>query len=388
MKTYKVIGIMSGTSGDGVDLAYCHFTEDNGNWKYTIEKTRTIPFDHTWDLRLKELHHQNPITFVKTDVFFGHYLGKLVKEFIFYEKIQPELVCSHGHTVFHQPEKGITCQIGHGAAIHAECGLPVVSDFRSLDVALGGQGAPLVSIADRILFGEYNFCLNLGGIANLSAEVSQKRIAYDICPCNLILNYLAIPLGKAFDEGGNFARQGNTNEELLVILNSLPYYKKHFPKSLGREWVDACIKPLLRMSKIPTEGKLTTFCRHIAHQIKINIGELIAKNAFSKNYRLLITGGGAYNQFLIETLREELSTLPVTLEIPNKELIEFKEAMIFGFLGVLRMRNEVNCLSSVTGAKEDNVGGAVWGVGVGRISKHAQSESEGFQDPSFKFQGL
>ncbi|OFY68901.1 MAG: anhydro-N-acetylmuramic acid kinase [Bacteroidetes bacterium RIFCSPLOWO2_12_FULL_37_12] len=361
MKVHKVIGIMSGTSGDGVDLAYCHFTEQDGKWKYSIENIRTIPFDHIWDLRLKELHHQNPIAFVKTDIFFGHYLGKLVNDFIREEKIEAELVSSHGHTVFHQPEKGITCQIGHGASIHAECGLPVVSDFRSLDVALGGQGAPLVSIADRMLFSEYDFCLNLGGIANLSAEVSQKRIAYDICPCNLILNYLAIPLGKSYDEGGNFARKGNINEELLVILNSLPYYKKHFPKSLGREWVDACIKPLLRMSKIPTEGKLATFCGHIAHQIHQSISELIQISDTTKKFRLLITGGGAYNQFLIETIRKYLSPLPVTLEIPDKNLIEFKEAMIFGFLGVLRIRNEVNCLSSVTGAGRDNAGGVVWG---------------------------
>ncbi len=351
-QSYNVIGLMSGTSLDGVDIAFCRFKIDSNKWDYTIIYAETIPYQAVWKQRLLNLEKAETVAFQQTHVEYGLYLGQLVADFIKKYAIQVDFVSSHGHTIFHQPNKRFTVQVGAGNAIAAECRLPVVCDFRSLDVALGGQGAPLVPIGDKLLFGEYDFCLNLGGFANVSYQYNDERIAFDICPVNIVMNAVCQALGKEYDNGGELASKAIINQCLLDDLNKLAFY--HYPlnspKSLGKEWVLKNINPLLKKYPVNESTVLRTFCEHIAIQIAKALNG-------QPNGELLVTGGGVYNTFLIETIKKYVYH---QLIIPDKNTIEFKEALIFAFLGVLRVRNENNCLKSVTGAKYDNCGGAVY----------------------------
>jgi anhydro-N-acetylmuramic acid kinase len=348
--SYKVTGLMSGTSLDGVDIAFCTFNFREGKWKYTIAKAETIPYSNEWKKRLSELENHNALEFAAADAEYGHYLGKITHAFHQKYKLIPNFIASHGHTIFHQPVSKLTAQIGKGSAIAAETGFPVVCDFRSTDVALGGQGAPLVPVGDRLLFAQYTYCLNLGGFANISYEESGSRIAFDICPANIVLNYLTGFLDKDYDENGSLASSGNPAPALLEALNNLEFYHRPPPKSLGKEWVISEIHPLLKHSGIPVSDKLSTCVEHIAIQVA---GALTP----SPSSTLLVTGGGAFNGFLIERIR---ALTGVELVVPDPLTINFKEALIFAFLGVLRWRGEINCLKSCTGASHDNVGGAIY----------------------------
>lgn len=352
LTSYNVIGLMSGTSLDGLDIAFCRFSVDKSFWKYEIVCAQTIAYSEDWKQRIVRLENTDALSFQQTNVDYGHYLGGLVSEFIMRNNIKADFVASHGHTIFHQPAKKLTVQIGAGSAIASKCNLPVVCDFRTLDVALGGQGAPLVPIGDKMLFSEYDFCLNLGGFANVSYEHNGQRIAYDICPVNIVMNAIAEKQGKAFDENGNMAKEGMLSGYLLNEFNQIGFYKMIMdsPKSLGKEWVIKNINPLIEQYEISDEDLLRTFCEHIAFQV----GKSLKTKPKGK---ILVTGGGAYNQFLIECMQQHTEH---QLVIPNKKTIEYKEALIFAFLGVLRMRNEVNCLKSVTGASRDNCGGSVY----------------------------
>ncbi len=349
---YCVIGLMSGTSLDGVDIAYCKFALDNNKWTYQIIYAETIPYSTDRKRTLLNLEKADALAFQQSHSDYGTHLGKLVVEFITKYKLKVDFISSHGHTIFHQPDKKLTVQIGSGSAIAAQCNLPVVCDFRSLDVALGGQGAPLVPIGDMLLFAEYNFCLNLGGFANVSYQHNKERIAYDICPVNIVMNAVCETIGKDYDDGGKLARCGSINEQLLQEFNQLTFYKLPLdsPKSLGKEWVIKNMEPLLKKYKLAEPDILRTFCEHIAIQIASVLNDKPKGN-------LLITGGGTYNTFLVEQIKKESKH---QLIIPDENTIKFKEALIFAFLGVLRMRNEINCLKSVTGAKHDNVGGVVY----------------------------
>jgi anhydro-N-acetylmuramic acid kinase len=350
MQTYKVIGVMSGTSLDGVDLAYCHFVYENAKWNFEIKASKTISYSTEWKEKLSTLHQKDALTFAATHSEYGRFLGELVKDFA--KGFDVDFVSSHGHTIFHQPEKRLTSQIGEGAALSAACGFHVVCDFRTTDVAFGGQGAPLVPIGDKLLFADYTFCLNLGGIANISFDKAGVRIAYDISPVNIILNELASQKGIAFDRDGEMASKGDMNKNLLNQLNELAYYSKSFPKSLGREHIDKDYFPLINSLSLSIEDKLCTFCEHIAIQIAKAL-----MNASSVNSNMLITGGGAFNSYLIERIRFYCETQII---LSDKNIIEFKEALIFAFLGVLRWRGENNCLESVTGAQKDSSGGAIY----------------------------
>jgi len=350
--SYQVVGLMSGTSLDGVDIAFCTFTLKEGKWIYTLEKAETIPYSDDWRTRLSFLENLGALEFVKTDAEYGHYLGKITKAFLLNHNLKPYFIASHGHTIFHRPDSKFTSQIGKGSAIAAETGFPVVCDFRSTDIALGGQGAPLVPVGDQLLFDKYTYCLNLGGFANISYAESGTRIAFDICPANIILNYLASFLHKDYDENGELARQGILHRPLLEALNELEFYHWPPPKSLGKEWVLSEIHPVLQRFDIPVEDKLRTFVEHIASQVARVVG-----NADTST--LLITGGGAFNVFLAERIREKTQ---LTLVLPDPLTINFKEALIFAFLGVLRWRAEINCLKSCTGANRDNIGGAIYRV--------------------------
>jgi anhydro-N-acetylmuramic acid kinase len=350
MNRYKVIGLMSGTSLDGIDIAACEFTLDEGKWSFEIVACHTYPYSADWAGRLRGLHNSDALAFSLTNVEFGCLLGRLTRTFMEQTGFHPDIVASHGHTIFHQPELSLTVQIGAGSAVAAETGVPVICDFRTMDVALGGQGAPLVPIGDKMLFADYDACLNLGGFANISMEYEGQRIAFDICPANIILNRLASRLDMEFDKDGEIARSGITLPELLENLNNLPYYKNNYPKSLGREWLEKEFLPMLEQEKWKTNHLLRTVCEHIAQQVNKSLPSGIPS-------KILVTGGGAYNRFLIERLNAPGKHQWV---IPVNEWVDFKEALIFAFLGILRWRGESNVLHSVTGSRIDHSGGSIY----------------------------
>lgn len=350
MKKYNIIGLMSGTSLDGVDIAYCHFTFENEKWNYKIISAETFGYDENWKKKLSDAINYSDQKLVELNKEYGLFLGKLAASFISKNKFPVDFVSSHGHTIFHQPEKKLTLQIGNGVEIAAACGVPVVCDFRSADVALGGQGAPLVPIGDKLLFSGYEFCLNLGGFANISFDRNDKRIAFDICPVNIILNRYANILGKPYDENGMIASGGVINKVLFSDLNELGFYSLYPPKSLGREWVEKNMIPLIEKNRISTEDILRTLCEHIAWQISRVLNS-------EKKGKVLVTGGGAYNYYLVSKLQALTSS---QLLIPDKLTIEYKEALIFAFLGLLRMNGQNNCLASVTGASRDHSSGVIF----------------------------
>ncbi len=345
---------MSGTSLDGIDLARLQFTIIDDKWRFEIHESETIPYTITWLNKLKTAvdFSEKELTILNKE--YTKYLGNTIKDFIQkYKILNLDAVCSHGHTILHQPQNGFTLQIGNLPELATIVNETIVCDFRVQDVQLGGQGAPLVPIGDRILFSDYDYCLNLGGFSNISFENDDKRIAFDISPVNTVLNFYANTLGLDYDDKGEIARSGKINSDLLNELNRLEYYQKTFPKSLGFEFVKEIILPLLEKHIISTDDKIATFTEHIAMQIALVI------DCFeSRNRKLLVTGGGAYNDFLIERIQFYLPEIEVI--IPNKKILEYKEALIFGLLGVLKLRNEINVLSSVTGAKMDHSSGVIY----------------------------
>ena len=287
-KEYKAIGLMSGTSLDGLDMVYVVFREHDGKWQYEIEKADTKSYDPEWKESLKMSFYQSGEALTALDAEYGRYLGQKVKEFVREQGIQEvDFVASHGHTVFHRPDLGYNLQIGNGAHLYATCGIPVVCDFRTLDVAFGGQGAPLVPIGDKLLFSEYDYCLNIGGFANVSFDNEQgKRIAYDLCPANYVLNRLMRTKGHDYDKDGETARSGRVNRELFDALNALEYYHREPPKSLAQEWVDKHVMPLVEACNDEFANVIATLTEHSAYQIARN---------FRPGARVLVTGGGAYN---------------------------------------------------------------------------------------------
>jgi anhydro-N-acetylmuramic acid kinase len=349
---YKVVGLMSGTSLDGLDIACCTFKKKNDQWEFSIEKASTVKYSKSWTKNLANAHLLRGEELVALDAAYGQLLGEASAHFIKTNRLKVDFIASHGHTIFHQPEKKFTFQLGSGYAIHAASSLPVVNDFRSLDVALGGQGAPLVPAGDKFLFGDYDVCLNLGGIANLSLDVKGKRVAFDICFANMGLNYLAQKLNKTFDHNGNLAQEGSVNTKLLSRLNKVYDKLRSNRPSLGREIFEKQIQPFLDDEKISVHDKLRTFVESTAT-------EIVA--AFPKgNANVLCTGGGSFNSFLISSMLDRCSDT-TSLVIPDEEVVKFKEALVFAFLGVLRVRGEVNCLKSVTGASSDCSGGTMIG---------------------------
>jgi anhydro-N-acetylmuramic acid kinase len=346
---HRIIGLMSGTSLDGLDIALCTISWDGTSWSSVIESAETVRYSEEWKARLSASMTLSAAGFVELDAELGRWMGEQVRAFLSEKKAAADFVASHGHTVFHQPQKGYTVQIGNGASLAAACGLPVVCDFRMMDVALGGQGAPLVPIGDRLLFGEYDFCLNLGGIANISYEFGHDRLAFDICPVNMALDYLAKKAGMEFDRDGLLARSGAVHAELLARMNELDYYASEPPKSLGREWFDSRFLPLIQRDDISTTDLLATCCEHIAMQT----GNVL----LGWNGEVLVTGGGAWNVFLVERMQAHCST---TLIVPDAELVNFKEALVFALLGALRWNVLANTLDTVTGASRCVSSGVIW----------------------------
>lgn len=346
---YKVIGVMSGTSLDGVDLVYVTF-QFNNTWKFKITCAETIAYNNERYETLKNLVVHSKDGLQQIDADYTMYLASVIKSFIKKHKItEIDAVCSHGHTALHQPHEKLTYQIGNMSHLATTINTRVVCDFRVQDVELGGQGAPLVPIGDELLFSDYDYCINLGGFANISTKIDNERIAFDISPANIVLNYYVKLLGFNYDDKGKIAASGKINQELLKEFNSLQFYSETYPKSLGLEWVNQNIFPLINSYKIEIKDVLKTFVEHIAIQIK-------KATSISNKSTIYITGGGAYNEFLVQRIKAHSECKVI---IPSKDIIEFKEALIFGFLGVLKLRNEFNCLKSVTGASRNHSSGKV-----------------------------
>lgn len=349
-KESTILGVMSGTSLDGMDFALCKFKKKENSYSYKLLNTGFIAYNKEMKQKLKNAHKLNAFEFIKFHKEYGKFIGKEINTFL-NENKKPNFIASHGHTVFHKPNENITFQIGDAAFIASETNISTISDFRNLDTAMNGQGAPLVPIGDKLLFANYDYCINLGGFANISYNnKNNERIAFDICPVNIVVNELVKPLGKEYDHNGDIGKKGSVNIELLEELNSISYYLEEAPKSLGREYTEEQHLPIIEKYNISTEDKIRTFYKHIA----IQISKTVKKKTKAK---VLVTGGGAHNIFLISEINNETKN---KLIIPQKDIVDYKEAIIFAFLGFLRINEDVNTLKTVTGAENDNIGGSTF----------------------------
>jgi len=357
MRIYKVLGLMSGTSLDGLDIAYCHIWEENGKWNFSIKETAEIDYSDEMREYLKNAIHLSEENHEQLHKDYGIWLGQQSKLFIDELGEEVDFIASHGHTSHHRPEDGVTFQLGDGQLLANTSDMQVVCDFRTKDVSLNGQGAPLVPIGDKLLFHDYDFCLNLGGISNISFEKDGERIAYDIGMANMPLNYITHKMGLAYDENGKLARSGKLDPTLLQKLNNLEYYQLPYPKSTGYEWFTSEIVPLIEASKISNEDLLHTFIHHNCEQIAFVAHK--HKNSGKSKSKLLATGGGALNQFFMDTLQNKLGN-NIEVVVPGKKLIAYKEALVFALMGILRLEGKTNVLKSVTGATSDSCSGKVF----------------------------
>lgn len=345
-----IIGVMSGTSLDGIDIAYIKINNTN-NYKFEILNATTVPYSKKWKSTLKNGFHLKGEELTKLDSDYGVFLGETIKNFIDKNNIQSvDFIASHGHTIYHNPAKHYTLQIGNGPYITSITGIKTICDFRSQDIALGGQGAPLVPIGDQLLFSEYDYCLNLGGFSNISLNKNSERVAFDICPVNIVLNHYIASLDLEYDDQGKIAESGEVNLLLLNELNALPFYHDSKPKSLGYEFIVETIIPIIDKYNLETKNILRTFVKHIAMQIAKKVESNPSKT-------ILVAGGGAYNTFLIKKIQEYTKT---KLIIPNDTIINYKEALVFALLGFLKDEGKNNCLKSVTGASKDHSSGVIY----------------------------
>ncbi len=344
---------MSGTSLDGLDMVLCHLNNSGNTWTYKILKTKTYAYNKEWQTRLKHAVRLSGLELQKLHRSYAIWISERINNFIDYAEPSPNFIASHGHTIFHEPDKMLNFQLGDGAVIAAQTGLTTICDFRSMDICLNGQGAPLVPVGDQLLFGHYSACVNLGGFANVSCEIDGKRSAWDICPVNYIINLLMRQVGKEMDYNGEFGQTGSVIEALLKQLNTLPYYYIDAPKSLAQEWVERHFMPVLNgYSKYPLKDILRTCYEHFAIIISNDLNSILSGE-------ILFSGGGVYNTYLMQLIQQKTNH---KITIPDQQLIEFKEALVFSLLGALRFTNQINCLSSVTGADSDCSSGVIhWG---------------------------
>lgn len=342
------VGLMCGTSQDGLDLAVVKFTPNSSRVDYEIMLTKAFELPSKLALSLKSGEHLNGLELSLLNNAVGLFFGDCVNQALAKKEFKPDFVASHGITIFHQPEHKLTLQIGSGAEIAAITKLKTICDFRTSDVALGGNGAPLVPFADSILFNDFDFTLNLGGFVNISS-IKSEISGFDVTVCNLALNNIVAEIGLSFDNAGHEARKGSLNSELLTSLNNLAFFKQKGPKSLGKEWFEREFLPIVQNSKISMNDKLRTVCEHIGAQIGSHFHE--------SEKTCLVTGGGAYNLALIDAIK---SHSKCRIELPDRELIDFKEAICFAFLGLNRLLEKQNISKTVTGAKLNSIGGAIY----------------------------
>ncbi len=345
----SALGLMSGSSLDGLDLAFCRFTYHENKWNYTIEQAETIPYPVNWTNKLTKAHLLPASELLQLDVEYGTYLGEVTRFFIDKHHLAPDLIASHGHTIFHEPHQGFSFQLGKGSYIAQTSGKITVSDFRNTDILHGGQGAPLVPIGDELLFREYSACINVGGIANISYRNGDNRIGYDVCAANQLLNALSMEMDLPYDENGKIASTGIVIENLLQQLNDDPFFTTPKPKSLSNQVVKNKFVNAVLSYKDSIPNRLATVVQHISQQLADELNQL-------ETGKILITGGGAHNAFLMESISK---LIPHELIVPNKTVVDFKEALIFAFMGVLRIQNQINCLASVTGASCDSSSGII-----------------------------
>ena len=359
---YRAIGVMSGSSLDGLDVAFVSFEENRGVWTYEITAAATYEYTEEWQRNLQQATSLSAYDYLQLHGRYGRWIGGQINLFIksFNLHHQVQLIASHGHTLFHAPANGFTAQIGAGADIAAITGINVVSDLRAMDIALGGQGAPIVPMGEKLLFAEYDVLLNIGGIANLTCKSNDEYIAFDVCPANKILNALAANEGKKYDADGGMAAAGTAHDGLLEHLNALDYYTLPFPKSLDNSFGVQTVLPIIESyGQINTADALRTYVEHIVLQVSTSLQSLSHQSAI-KSKQLFVTGGGAFNTFLIHSLREVLLPLGFSIVVPAAEVVNYKEALIMALLGLLRWREENTILQSVTGACRSSIGGAVW----------------------------
>ena len=359
---YRVLGLMSGSSLDGLDIAFVEFEEKGGRWSFNLLESDCIMYSKGLEQELANASNTSAHDFMKLHAEYGHFLGNAVNQFIKDKELayKVSLLCSHGHTVFHEPGK-FTTQLGDGAAIAAITGLPVVSDLRSIDVALGEQGAPIVPIGEKLLFDDHEFFLNIGGIANISYHKKDSHIAYDVCPANRVLNLLSKLVQKKYDEDGMIASTGMVNDALLNELNELSYYKTTYPKSLANEFGSEFIYPMILSKGLSINDAMATYVEHIAIQLKNAIMGFLNESSDERaTNKLLVTGGGALNKFLISRIQYHLSVYDILVTVPERKIVDFKEAIIMALIGVLRWREEETVFSSVTGSSRNSIGGALW----------------------------
>jgi anhydro-N-acetylmuramic acid kinase len=359
---YRAIGLMSGSSLDGLDIVFASFEESGGKWSYEIKMAACMPYTEEWTNRLKEAISLNALDYLRLHAAYGKYLGECVHTFIENNGLQHQvqLIGSHGHTVFHEPQNGMTAQLGDGAALAATTGINVISDLRAMDVALGGQGAPIVPMGEKLLFAEYPMLLNIGGIANISVKLADELVAFDISPANRVLNMLAAEVRQPYDAGGTLAARGFLRDEVLAKVNRLDYYLLPYPKSLANDFGTDVVYPILKEANLSVSDAMRTMVEHIAIQTTRSIGRLVNKIPDTLPRKLLVTGGGAFNTFLVDRLASLLKVMGVEVVVPDAQTVNYKEALIMALLGVLRWREENTVLHSVTGASRSSIGGAVW----------------------------
>jgi len=344
------IGLMSGTSLDGLDIAACYYEQDNDKYQFKVVDVATINYSDSWRNRLLQAEFLSGRALQELHIDFARFCAQEINTFLKSKNLKPDFIASHGHTVFHQPQLGYTLQIGCGATIAAITGFTTITNFRQTDVALGGQGAPLVPIGDLFLFSDYEVCINLGGFANISVKENSNIQAFDICPVNIVLNDLCKKLNLPYDHNGDIAKSGNVNSQLLEHLNKIEYYQEKAPKSLGTEWVRSYFTPIIQQfeNDMAVQDIIATVTAHAAFQI--------AKAIPITSQSALVTGGGALNNFLISSIQEKTRA---HVYLPELNVINFKEAIIFGFLGFLRSNEIINVLKSVTGARKDSCSGVI-----------------------------
>jgi anhydro-N-acetylmuramic acid kinase len=360
-----VLGLMSGSSLDGLDLAFCRFELRTPatpvslvDWAVLAADTVSYPAEWIDRLRSAPTLPGRELWRLHTDL--GRLYGTWSARFLAEQRPVADLISSHGHTVFHFPAAGFTTQLGDGAAIAAQTGIDTVDQLRSADVALGGQGAPLAPLADRYFFPEYPACLNLGGIANLSVRKDNTYLAFDISGANQILDALAQEQGLAYDAGGALARRGRFRAELSRQLAALPFLAQAYPKSLDNGWVREQQWPIVRDFPAPTEDRLRTFCEHLAEQIAAHLRRVEQREGLpATNFRLLATGGGVHNTFFMECLQRACGS-EVAIVVPPAPLADCKEAAFIALAGAFRLLKMPNSFASVTGARADAINGALY----------------------------
>ncbi len=349
--SYNVIGAMSGTSLDGLDIVLVNFKLINKHWNYKIVSATTIPYEEILKKSLNEAELLSGLELSLLNNSFGDFIGSQIHTFLNRLNLTADLICSHGHTVFHQPENRLTLQIGNGSNILAKTNITTVTNYRDLDIALGGEGAPLVPNGEIELFPDYNYFLNLGGIANISIHNHKSVFGFDITAANMLLNYLCNKyFNKEFDKNGELAKAGKINNDILTSLNQLDYFSKSHPKSLGKEFVFQKMIPIIDLESEDPKNLIRTAVAHIVKEILWTIRKLHIKE------EVLVSGGGALNSFLISELKKDYNKFV----LPDKDTIEYKEALIFAFLGLKRQLGDINCLRSITGSKRDTSSGSIF----------------------------